>query len=270
MEVFVDEVGVWMDCFDTQQHFSQEVPFRALKTPMLLNALLACGVLHLSMTDQEQYETASIYYDTATSQLLRNLQNPERNTEECATAAVVLNVYEAMTDKPAHRMSHVAGARALIKECGWNATSSGIGSACFWLNVGMEVLDCLATNLPTTWSPSEWGVDMEFGAEGDEHDDGMGVEEIWVHRILCIVADIANFRASPPHYQDMSPHAEQMERSRRLREWQRMKGVCDDWNNACPRSMHPMGYLNPTKSRSNSCFPKIWYEQSAWPLTFLG
>lgn len=259
MEVFVSEVGIWMDCFDAEQHFGQHVPFKALKTPMLLNALLACGVLHLSMTSQKLFEKASIYYDTATSQLLRNLQNPERNTEECATAAVVLNVYEAMTDKPAHRMSHVAGARALIKECGWNAKSSGIGSACFWLNVGMEVLDCLATKLPTTWDPSDWAVDMKFGPEPDETEEGMGGEELWVHRIFYILATVANFQAASPRYQQMSPHAEQMERSSRLCEWQKMKRMCDRWNNACPRSMHPMGYLDPAMGKSESCFPKIWY-----------
>ena len=50
---------------------------------------------------------------------------------ECAATAVVLNVYEIMSEKPTQRMSHIAGARALIRECGWNARSTGLGAACF-------------------------------------------------------------------------------------------------------------------------------------------
>lgn len=106
---------------------------------------------------------------------------------------MVLNVYEVMMDKFVYWMSYVVGVRVFIKECGWNVILFGIGFVCFWLNVGMEVLDCLVINLLMIWSLSEWGVDMEFGVEGDEYDDGMGVEEIWVYRIFCIVVDIVNF-----------------------------------------------------------------------------
>ena len=256
MEVFVNEIAIWMDCFNQEQHFGHHVPFQALKTPMLRNALLACGGLRMSLGEPDHRQTASMYYNTATSQLLRNLQNPERNTAECATAAVVLNTYEAMTHQPAHRMSHVAGARALIKECGWNAASSGVGAACFWLNVGTEVLDCLATNVPTTWDPNDWGVDMEFSGDQNSNEacsDG----GIWVHRMFYIVANVANFRATSPPYEGMSPHAAQMERSSRFGEWQRIKRLCDKWNDGCPRSMHPLGYLDHS-DRTDSCFPKIW------------
>ena len=164
MQAYVTEVGVWMDSLDREEHFSRKVPYHALRCPMLLNALLACGVKHLTLTQQYSpaYGTgpgpgpgpgpvsghqghshsgghgngpgddkALFYYDTATTQLLRSLQNPERDTAECAATAVVLNVYEIMSEKPTQRMSHIAGARALIRECGWSARSTGLGAACF-------------------------------------------------------------------------------------------------------------------------------------------
>ena len=164
MQAYVTEVGVWMDGLDREEHFSRKVPYHALRCPMLLNALLACGVKHLTLTQQYSpaYGTgpgpgpgpgpvsghqghshsgghgngpgddkALFYYDTATTQLLRSLQNPERDTVECAATAVVLNVYEIMSEKPTQRMSHIAGARALIRECGWSARSTGLGAACF-------------------------------------------------------------------------------------------------------------------------------------------
>ncbi|KAK6953846.1 hypothetical protein Daesc_003808 [Daldinia eschscholtzii] len=238
MQVFVSEVGIWMDSLDKEKHFSRQIPYHALKCPMLLNALLACGVKHLTLTQQYSDDKALFYYDTATTQLLRSLQNPERDTAECATTAVVLNVYEIMSDKPTKRMSHIAGARALIRECGWNAKSKGLGAACFWLNVGMELLSCLAFNWQTAWEPEKWGLDMDFNTEKDT-----GNEEVWVHRIFYIVAKIANFRASIPKFQEPSPHDEQVRLQARYAEWQRLKNMCDDWNNSCPRPMHPFGLI---------------------------
>ncbi|OTB10028.1 hypothetical protein K445DRAFT_71093 [Daldinia sp. EC12] len=255
MQVFVSEVGIWMDSLDKEKHFSRQIPYHALKCPMLLNALLACGVKHLTLTQQYSDDKALFYYDTATTQLLRSLQNPERDTAECATTAVVLNVYEIMSDKPTKRMSHIAGARALIRECGWNAKSKGLGAACFWLNVGMELLSCLAFNWQTAWEPEKWGLDMDFNTEKDT-----GNEEVWVHRIFYIVAKIANFRASIPKFQEPSPHDEQVRLQARYAEWQRLKNMCDDWNNSCPRPMHPFGYLYPSQQTGadNSLFPNVW------------
>lgn len=227
MQVFVDEVGVWMDSLDKDKHFSRVIPYLALKSPMLLNAFLACGVKHLVNRDRASRtrpsdDKALFYYDTATTQLLRSLQNPDRNMHECATTAVVLNVYEIMSEKPTARMNHIAGARALIRECGWNASSTGIGAACFWLNIGMEVLSCLSFNWATSWDPDQWGLDLSFledvdgkGSDVKTEDaegagnlksllGGGGEEESWVHRIFYIVAKIANFKANIPKFQEPS------------------------------------------------------------------
>ncbi|EMT66007.1 Transcriptional regulatory protein moc3 [Fusarium odoratissimum] len=208
MQVFVEEVAVWMDSFNREKHFTRSIPYHALRSTMLLNALLACGVKHTSLAAPENHDKALFYYNTATTQLLRSLQNPDRNTAECATTAIVLNVYEIMCEKPAQRMSHIAGSRALVRECGWDARSTGIGLACFWLNIGIEVLNCLATNWQTTWSPDEWG--MSLGSrnnnQGDEDED----EQTWVHRALYIIAKVANFRATASRSDEISSQNEQM------------------------------------------------------------
>lgn len=302
MQVFIEEVAIWMDSLDNQKHFGRVIPYLALKSPMLLNAFLACGVKHLTLVDGGSYkdDKALYYYDTATTQLLRSLQNPERNTAECATTAVVLNVYEIMSEKPAARMNHIAGARALIRECKWDARSTGIGAACFWLNVGMEILSCLAFNWATAWDPDHWGIDPgelmamaadpPGGGEGKTPNNnrsssgggggggggrralvaatsedfpsttgnvaGVGEEEIWVHRILYIVAKVANFRANIPQFQEPSPHDEQVRLQGRFAEWQRLKNWCDTWNANCPRSMRPYGYL--FASSTKSAFPNVW------------
>lgn len=295
MQVFIEDVAVWMDSLDNQKHFGRIIPYLALKSPMLLNAFFACGVKHLTLVSGGGYkdDKALYYYDTATTQLLRSLQNPERDTEECATTAVVLNVYEIMSERPAARMNHIAGARALIRECKWNAKSTGIGAACFWLNVGMEILSCLANNWAIEWDPDHWGIDtnelMDMTADSPSRESkasnsseaghhttgtaaeelplllssiaGVGNEEIWVHRILYIVAKVANFRASIPQFQEPNPHDEQVKLQGRFQEWQQLKHWCDTWNTNCPRSLRPYGYLFAASTKS--AFPNVWYVTDA-------
>jgi hypothetical protein len=254
MQVFVEEVGLWMDSMDSMKHFSRILPFHSLGEPMLLNAFLACGARHLTMVNPAYHEDRALYYyDTATTQLLRALQNPDRDTAICATTAVILNVYEIMSERALQRMNHIAGARALIKECGWSARSTGIGAACFWLNVGMEFLSCLHFNWQVAWEPDQWGVDMDFSREPEA-----GREELWVHRMLYICAKIANFRASIPRFQEPSPHDEQIRLQNRYAEWQRLKALCDSWDNSIPRTMQPMAYLHAYQTTSKSAFPEVW------------
>ncbi|KAM7222726.1 hypothetical protein V8F06_001913 [Rhypophila decipiens] len=272
MQVFIDDVAIWMDTLDKEKHFSSVTPYMALKSPMLLNAFLACGVKHLTLIESYNDEKALFYYDTATTQLLRSLQNPDRDMTECATTAVILNVYEIMSEKPTQRMNHIAGARALIRECGWNATTPGIGGACFWLNIGMEVLSCLHFNWQIAWDPDQWGLDLSFtnltpsaASEANSQRGGSAIdssvalsgdEETWAHRMFYIVAKIVNFRANIPRFQEPSPHDEQMRLQSRFAEWKRLKALCDAWNTNCPRSMQSYGYSHSPSTKS--LFPNIW------------
>ena len=254
MQVFVEEVGLWMDSMDSMKHFSRLLPFHSLGEPMLLNAFLACGARHLTLVNPMYHEDRALYYyDTATTQLLRCLQNPARDTVMCATTAVILNVYEIMSERATQRMNHIAGARALIKECGWNATTKGIGAACFWLNVGMELLSCLHFDWLVAWEPDQWGVDMDF-----ERENTVANEELWVHRMLYIIGKIANFRASMPRFPGLSPQDGQIRLKDRIAEWQKLKSLCDSWNAKIPRTMQPMAYLHPSQTATKSAFPEVW------------
>ncbi|KAI9862079.1 MAG: hypothetical protein M1813_004853 [Trichoglossum hirsutum] len=254
MQVFVEEVGLWMDSMDPMKHFSRLLPFHSLSEPMLLNAFLACGARHLTLVNPAYHDEKALhYYDTATRGLLKSLQNPNRDTVICATTAVILNVYEIMSERALQRMNHIAGARALIKECGWSARSTGIGAACFWLNVGMELLSCLHFNWKVAWEPDDWGVDMDFSRETES-----GREEIWTYRMMYMVAKIANFRASIPRHAEPTANEERIRLQNRYAEWKSLKDLCDSWNESIPRTMHAMAFLYPHQTTSKSAFPEIW------------
>jgi hypothetical protein len=282
MQVFIDEVSIWMDALNKDKHFANTVPYLALKLPMLLNALLACGARHLTLIGQHSGEKAEYYYNLATTQLFSE-QARERSPSESALTAVVLTAYNVMTDRPSDRMGHIASTRALIKDCGWNAASTGLGVACFWVNVGMEVLSCISFGWQTAWDPDQWGLDLEFATLGAasrsgsrsvaESDDiwsgrveGLPVvndnlesadeEELYLHRIFYIMAKVANFRANTPQFQEPSPHDEQVRLQNRFAEWRRLQNMCNAWNLNCPRSMRPYGYL--PEASSKSLFPNVW------------
>lgn len=224
---------------------------------MLLNAVMACGARHLNLVNPSYGDERAIYYYNAASRdLLSCLQNPNRDTVLCATAAVILNVYEVMCESAMQRMNHIAGARALIKECRWNARTPGIGGACFWLNVGMELLSCLHFNWQLAWDPDTWDIDMNITGP---HSGGMtGDEELWTHRIVYICAKIANFRATIPQFQGLDRNAHEIRITQRCREWNTLKQLCDDWGENAPRSMKPVGYLQPHVTSSKSAFPEVW------------
>jgi hypothetical protein len=222
---------------------------------MLYNAFLACGARHLTLVnDSYTDERALHYYNTATSYLLNAIQDKNRDCVMAATTAVILNVYEIMTERALQRMNHIAGARALIKECGWNSRSAGVGAACFWLNISMELLSCLHFNWRVSWSPDEWGLDMDMSNQ----ETGVGKEELWTHRMTYILAKVANFRAAIPLIGQESPHTESVRRQNRMNEWQQLRGLAETWNRCIPRTMHPMAYLEAYQTRDRSSFPEVW------------
>ncbi|KAH8705457.1 putative C6 transcription factor [Talaromyces proteolyticus] len=257
MQVFVEEVGLWMDSMNIHCHFTQKLPLRALSEPMLLNAMMACGAQHLHLVNASFSEDRALhYYNTASRELMTHLKNPDRDSVLCAIAAVILNSYELMCKDPMQRMNHIAGARALIKECRWDGKASGIGNACFWLNVGVELLSCLHFNWQMAWNPDSWGMDME--SELTPSQSLFGDEELWTHRMVYICAKVANFRASIPEFQELDRHTHQMRIQQRCHEWNTYQRWCDEWAKCVPHSMMPMGYLQSWQTTSKSAFPEIW------------
>jgi Fungal Zn(2)-Cys(6) binuclear cluster domain/Fungal specific transcription factor domain len=256
MQVFVEEVASWMDSMDAEKHFSELLPFQSLHQPMLRYALLACGGRHMNLINSTQYpdDVALEYYTKANQLFLRLLQNPDRDTALCATTAVILNIYEVMTEKALQRMNHIAGSRALIKDCHWNARSVGIARACFFLNVGLELLSCLHFNWQVAWDPDDWGMDMTMSPQPHS-----GNEEAWTHKILYILAKVANFKASVPRFREQTVEAEQLRLNKRLQMWMDLKSWCDRWHSCIPPTMHPMAYVPPFQAyMKSSCFPEVW------------
>lgn len=230
------------------KQFSHILPYESLGHAMLYNAFLACGARHLSLVNQTYTEEHALYYyNKALGELREQINSPSRNMELCATTSVVLNVYEVMAVNKVNHMSHLSGARALIQQCGWSARSTGIGAACFWLNIGMELLSCLHLKWTVSWEPDEWGVDMRFPAFRETR---RGVEFLWTHRIVYLLAKVANFSTKMP--------GNLHDTSALLKEWTGIKHLVDEWDRKAPRTMLPMAFVPPQNTLTQSSFPEIW------------
>jgi len=98
---------------------------------------------------------------------------------------------------------------------------------------------------------------MDFnGPVSNQH----GNDETWTQRMVYIVAKIVNFRVDHASSMEFtrSPREEQIKRQARTNEWQHLKGLLDSWNRHVPRPMHPLGYIDPYKTRLGSSFPEVW------------
>ncbi|KAJ5242757.1 transcriptional regulator family: Fungal Specific TF [Penicillium citrinum] len=256
LQTFVEEVGPWMESMDQMRHFTQILPYHTVDEPMLLKAFLACGAQHLSVTSASYgNETANRYYEMATQDLMRLIQDPNRDSVLCATAALVLAIYESIPSPSTPKINHTTGSRALIRECGWNAKTPSLGGACFWINICMELLNCLHNSWSLSWDPDTWGVDMNM----DHVHHIAKPEDLWLHRIIYICGKVSDFRVGSQLQQshdETDAHIGQL--NQKLQDWGHLNSWCDQWIKNAPPSMRPLGQIQPWPRNIESVFPTIW------------
>lgn len=195
-------------------------------------------------------------YDEATQDLLTSVNDSNRDSVLCAVTALVLGFFETMSPLSSHRRVHVAGSRALIRECGWTSKTPGLGGACFRISISAELLNCVRYNWSLSWDPNTWGVDMDMD---HCHAPSGSSEDFWSHRILYICAKVVIFQASLCQSLGLSNDAARAQHNDRFQEWGLYSSWCDHWEKSVPKSMAPLGYLQPWQTNSKSAFPEVMW-----------
>ena len=207
---------------------------------MLLYAVLACGACHLSLVNDHYARSISQdLYGKATGTLLRKLQNPHRNTCLCAITSLVLNVFEMMTEPALQKMNRIAAARALVKDCCWNASSSGTAVGCFWFSISTTLLNCVIYKWTIPWNPDEWGYRLGNTRSDVKPMKNTRTADEWVHAILYILARIINYSLTT---------------RKLLTRWESLEHLCSWWWSSVPQELQPL--LNSERSATSS-FPYI-------------
>ncbi|KAJ5488853.1 hypothetical protein N7539_003743 [Penicillium diatomitis] len=260
LQAYVDEVGCWMDSLDSTRYFSQILPMHAIGEPVLLKAFMACGARHLSLVDPTfDNQKAAKYYDEATQDLMIAMHDPNRDSVLCTTAALILSIYEILAPQQTQSTNHIGGSRALIRECGWTARTPGLGSASFWISVGMELLSALHYKWTLSWNPDTWGVDMTMQNNTYQAHVASKTEEVWLHRAIYICAKVANFRITAQSFQSINGSVNYAnELSDVYTEWSHYDSLCQQWHEHSPRTLKPLGHIPPWQTQPKSSFPRIW------------
>ena len=213
---------------------------------MLLCAVLACGACHFSLVNPSYYahahSTSLGFYSKATDKL-REFQISHGNIYLCTITALVLNVFEMVTEQALN----TAEARDLIKECGWNAESSGTAAGCFWFGVSRELLNCIIYNVTSAWSPDEWGYELGYPSTVNRMGNVRTGNE-WMHAILYILALVMRYIVTTT--QSTVPVDSVAGTS-----WESLARMCAWWRKSIPQQLQPL--VNSKKS-ATSCFPHLW------------
>lgn len=214
---------------------------------------MACGARHhyLVSPSNDEEEILALR-DKSWQHLCDSLKSSDHDLTLCAAAAVVLDFCELMRPPIMPTMNNTATAPRLIKQCGWDGQTPGLGGSCFWLNVSLELLNCLRSNRTLSWNPDTWGVDMSSMREAPL--EAVGDEELWIRRMVYICAKICNFRASSPQ-PVIKKRINYPELTQRCMGWTILHDWCDQWDRAVPRSLLPLSYI---LCPEGSTFPEIW------------
>ncbi|KAL4979526.1 hypothetical protein BDW66DRAFT_168608 [Aspergillus desertorum] len=254
MQVFVDRVGPWMDIVDEAKHFTRILPLYAIEQPLLRAVITACVGCYVSIHLSNEASERVRYYDAAALMLSDSTANLHRDPSLCATAALILEIAEVLILGPIEsgmRIRAGNSARCLIRECQWTTRTQGLGGACSWLSILMELLDCIAFRQTVVWDPDSWGVEMGFVAEPSI----AGNEAVWTQRIIYICTKVSDFRSSNiKGIGNSSRYAE----AQRLEQWSLYTEWCDKWLCSIPRSMLPLGNVQPWQRNPQSVFPQVW------------
>ncbi|PCD21388.1 hypothetical protein AU210_016353 [Fusarium oxysporum f. sp. radicis-cucumerinum] len=231
------EVATWADSFFWARDFGQLVLKHASESLMVLNAVFACATV-----TSGEIEKSLFSYDYATEHLSEASRETVRNSAKCAVASIVLSIYETKRGEYEQSLRRIGNSRAFMQECQWNAESTGFGLACFWLNIEIEVNNCLATNRQTVWSPDELGM-VPLSVDKNEH-----TEQIWAQSTLCVLAEVVNFRAGATRSENAGPQHEQT--------W---AGLCLQWRKCA--TLHNFWLMAKT---SIGCVETTYTSLDAW------
>ena len=155
-----------------------------------------------------------------------------------------------MTERPLQKMNHIAGARALVKDCEWNAQSKGNPAGCFWFNISTELLNCVVYNWSIAWDPDDWGYQPISLLSGKRMANSQ-TDEHWAHAVIYILALTVQLRATatnPKLFVKTSTAGVGNVNSR----WAAVKRMCDSWQTSHPQSLRP---VLSSQTSTTSCFP---------------
>ncbi|GJP91753.1 hypothetical protein AnigIFM59636_005744 [Aspergillus niger] len=153
---YVAEVAPWLDMFDSQCTFRQQVPVLARSFPALSYAMLAISARQIERKNgvRNWFDSLELYQEAIRrlSPLLQ-LRDPK-----IVAACVLLCCLEMMSARAQDWRRHLEGCAALFDAFGIHGFSQGILQAVFWCYARMDLCGALISDgtQTTLLHPSKW------------------------------------------------------------------------------------------------------------------
>ncbi|KAL6245172.1 hypothetical protein RBB50_007947 [Rhinocladiella similis] len=146
LQVWITDCAPWLDMFDSERHFGQQVPIIAQRSAAVLHAMLAVGARTAErqgrMERSGSRDSLELYSQAITS-LTSSLNTREPTV---VLTACLLCVLEMMSVSPRDWRRHVEGCAALFASFGINGFSGGLLQAVFWCYARMDLCGAIIAN----------------------------------------------------------------------------------------------------------------------------
>ncbi|KIW21675.1 hypothetical protein PV08_02255 [Exophiala spinifera] len=155
LQVYLQQVGQWMENSDPSRHFTVKYVHQLLETPICRASILAVTARYKYAIDSSCSSRLALeLYQNAVQKLISS----PIEYADCLTLAscVLLAVYEMMASKHSDWLRHLEGCAAILTSKGWNGSSGGLVSSCFWSYAKVDIWAAFCNETSTLTSPSVW------------------------------------------------------------------------------------------------------------------
>ncbi|KAL4810199.1 hypothetical protein BDV18DRAFT_54453 [Aspergillus unguis] len=153
---YVAEIAPWLDMFDSNCTFRQQLPALSHSFPALLYAILAISARQMERKSgiQDWYDSLEPYQEAI--RLLSPLI--QVRDPKIVAACVVLCCLEMMSARAQDWHRHLEGCAALFEASGMNGFCGGLLQAVFWCYARMDLCGALISDgtRTTVLHPSKW------------------------------------------------------------------------------------------------------------------
>ncbi|KAJ5128486.1 hypothetical protein N7448_002206, partial [Penicillium atrosanguineum] len=213
---YITTLASWYDLNDRHRHFTDLVPVKARRNPLLLSAILAFSAASKQPTDRHEVERAAFYHFESVRILLRitsNAQDVVSNGEVLA-AICLLRSYEIISENLSSQ-SHLQGCYSLLASQPINLHSNLVRAA-FWNYLREDITVALIERRELMIELSDDHLPRNLEADDD-----------YANYITVLLGQIINQCFGNADHVD-------------LLEWSALRKRIIDWRHSLPASFTPI------------------------------
>ncbi|KAG8530214.1 uncharacterized protein KY384_004714 [Bacidia gigantensis] len=228
---FVAILAPWFDVSDPKRHFATVAPCLAIKSPVLMNAILGISALHISymadynLIDSVLYhdsEDAVRYHDLCIESMVPLLNDDNQIKDDALLiTSMILALHEDLVNG-ADSVTHIIGTSLFLPS---TLLSTRLRRAVFWCHLRQEIYAACSQQRPVSIDLARSPLEVSFEPVDDE---------IWAQRAIYICGRVVQWA-----FGEESPIAL----------WRDLNHLVEEWDQWRPGSFDPIFYQDRDPSQ---------------------